>query len=58
MKGSNEIYINQATMIEAMQEYFNKRYTPHFKILSVKSIVINNYSETFEIKIEELKESE
>lgn len=58
MKGSNEIHINQATMIEAMQEYFNKRYNPNFKILNVKGTVINGYSETFEIKIEELKETE
>ncbi len=52
MIGNNEIKINQATMIEAIQEYFDKRYTSKIKITKVTGSTINNYSETFSIEVE------
>ena len=41
MVGNNTIVINTATMIEAMQEYFDKRYTPKFKVIGVSKDISN-----------------
>lgn len=36
MKGNNSIEVNEATMVEALQEYFDKRHVaPLFKVVSV-----------------------
>ena len=37
MKGSNDLRWNEATIIEAVQEYLDKRYTPNVTVTSVKS---------------------
>ena len=52
MIGLNKIEINQATMIEAIQEYMDKRYTPKIKVTKVVGAVINNYTATFEVSLE------
>lgn len=36
MKGQNEIRFNQATIVDAVQEYLAKRYTPTPKVESVE----------------------
>jgi hypothetical protein len=52
MKGSNELRLNEATIIEAVQEYLDKR-LPTTPVV-VKSIDENNggYNKTFIVKIE------
>lgn len=52
MIGNNEFNLNQATIIEALQEYLDKRYTPKVKVICVKATTVNGYSDNFEIKIE------
>ena len=37
MKGSNTIQFNEATIIAAVQEYLDKRYTPNIQVQSVKA---------------------
>lgn len=49
MKGVNEIVLNDATMIEAVEEYLAKR-TVNLK-LKVKSIVYSNSK--FSVRVEE-----
>ena len=34
MKGNNEILLNEATMIEALQEYFDKRMTTFAPVIT------------------------
>ena len=40
MKGSNEIRLNSASMVEAVQEYFDKRTLPSgkFEVKSIKKL--------------------
>ncbi|MDZ4343257.1 MAG: hypothetical protein U1E51_12590 [Candidatus Binatia bacterium] len=56
MKGNNTFHLNEATLIEAMQEYLDKRmlvYTP--KVVSVRlSGEVNN---SFEVEVEEVKKA-
>jgi hypothetical protein len=50
MKGNNELRLNEATMIEAVQEYLDKRaIVPKDRVTSVKA----NNSYGFEVKIAE-----
>lgn len=35
MRGNNTLHLNEATIIEAVQEYLAKRYTPTPKVTSV-----------------------
>ena len=58
MKGHNKINLNLASMIEAAQEYFDKRYTPKIKVKNVIGEVVNGHSYSFEIEVEgeEVKE--
>ena len=55
MKGSNELHLNQATIIEAIQEYLDKRYTPKPRVVSV-STESKGYGEKqkFTVIVEEL----
>lgn len=46
MKGNNELHLNDETLIEALQEYFNKRYTPTPKVESVRLGENKGYSST------------
>ena len=50
MKGTNTLTLNGATLIEALQEYFDKRITPNIKVVSVSADQSNN---TFRVPIEE-----
>jgi hypothetical protein len=43
-------HINQATMLEAMQEYLGKRYTPKLKVTAVKS---TGQGGTFDVDVAE-----
>lgn len=36
MKGNNTLTWNKATMIEAVQEYLDKRYTPRIEVTNVQ----------------------
>lgn len=36
MKGNNELRLSPATVIEALQEYLDKRYTPNVVVQSVE----------------------
>ena len=36
MKGTNEMTLNEQTLVDAMQEYFDKRITPKIVVKSVK----------------------
>lgn len=52
MKGNNELHLNEATIIEAVQEYLAKRYTPTPKVTSV-AMEKSGYDTTFVVKCEE-----
>lgn len=43
MKGSNSLHLNEPTIVEAVQEYLDKRYTPHVKVCSVKQSTGGSY---------------
>jgi hypothetical protein len=43
VKGSNSLQLNEATIIEAVQEYLDKRYTPNVKVCSIKQAVVAGY---------------
>jgi hypothetical protein len=43
VKGSNSLQLNEATIIEAVQEYLDKRYAPNVKVCSVKQTVGAGY---------------
>lgn len=55
MRGNNTLYLNQATMIEALQEYFDKRYTVPVQIASVTQNTGGSYEQqnTFEVSVTE-----
>lgn len=53
MKGNNKLELNEATMIDAIQEYLNKRMTIHApKVTSVKSSK-EGLSDGFTVTVEE-----
>lgn len=35
MRGNNTLHLNEATIIEAVQEYLDKRYTPTPKVTGI-----------------------
>ena len=55
MKGSNELRLNGATLIEALQEYFDKRYAPKIKVISVEQAP-SPYGNEFSVKVESVSE--
>jgi len=53
MKGNNELRLNDATVIEALQEYFDKRFTgAPVRVTSVKR-ESSGYDSTFIVLVEE-----
>ncbi len=54
MKGSNELKLNEATLIEAMQEYLDKRYTSKVAVQSVKQTG-SGYSAEFTVAVMEIE---
>lgn len=53
MKGNNELRLNDATVIEALQEYFDKRFTgAPVNVTSVKREQ-SGYESTFVVQVEE-----
>lgn len=53
MKGNNELRLNQATIIEAVQEYLAKRYTPTPFVKSVAMSKESYGSDWFVVQVEE-----
>lgn len=54
MKGQNTLQLNEATLIDALQEYIDKRmgsYAP--KVTAVKMESGGGYSKTFEVKTDD-----
>lgn len=55
MKGNNSLHLNEATMIEAVQEYLNARMLSAApKVTSVKAENSSAYSATFIVNVEEM----
>lgn len=52
MRGNNTLQLNKATLIEALQEYFDKRYNPNIKVLNVEKSS-TQYDATFDVSVEE-----
>lgn len=53
MKGSNTLLFNGATMIQAAQEYLDKRLTTAAGSQIVKSVVYDGSNSVFKIFVEE-----
>ena len=59
MKGSNTLLLNQATVIEALQEYLDKRYEPKVKVVSVNKDASQSYGDdSFKVLISEPEKNE
>lgn len=58
MKGDNTIEVNEATMIEALQEYFDKRHVaPLFKVIGV-SVASGKYDpDSWRVAVSEIPAS-
>lgn len=52
MKGNNTILMNGATMMEALQEYLDKRYNPVVKVVDVK---YDPNLSVYAVRVEEVK---
>lgn len=52
MLGSNSLLMNGATVMEALQEYLDKRYTPNVKVSDVR---YDPNQSVFVVKVEEVK---
>lgn len=55
MKGHNTLNLNLSTVMEAMQEYFDKRYSPKIKVTNVKGTTLNGVTPSFEVEVEDLE---
>lgn len=54
MIGNNTLLLNESTVIEAVQEYLDKRMTAAPKVASVKPKTGNTYScEAFEVQLKD-----
>ena len=53
MKGNNTLILNEATMIEAMQEYVDKRYTVDTPIVKRVTAETGKVVPEFEIELSE-----
>lgn len=54
MIGNNELMLNEATLVEALQEYLNKRmqsYAP--TVVAVSQEVSSSQSRTFSVRVSE-----
>lgn len=54
VKGKNTLTLNTATMIEALQEYFDKRLSPKIKVETVASAGNPGYTSTFTVDVSEV----
>ena len=57
MKGNNTLILNGASLIEALQEYFDKRITSKIKVESVSASTGAYDQGTFTIKVSEIVEN-
>jgi hypothetical protein len=57
MRGTNTLRINNVTMMEALQEYFDARYKPKLKVTGARATQQGMASNEFEVTLEEIKES-
>ena len=51
MRGLNSFYLNQATIIDALQEYFDKRYA-HDGHSALNVLGVSVQSDTFVVRVE------
>ena len=58
MKGANELQLNQATLVEAVQEYLDQRTTNKCRVTveSVTGQVVNGHTSYFKVKVTEAEE--
>lgn len=54
MRGSNTLLLNGATMIDAVQEYLDKRLTPKIEVVSVTST--GSSAGEFKVDVKEITE--
>lgn len=52
MRGNNQFYLNQSTVVEALQEYFDKRLTPKVEVKSVNQQTGSQSNEQGSFKVE------
>jgi hypothetical protein len=54
MKGNNKLVLNYATVMEALQEYFDARTTPsaRFHVASIEATGSSNYDKVITVQIE------
>lgn len=56
MKGQATIKLNQATMVEALQQYFDAQFkTPHVVTSVRKDSAPSHGADTFEVELEEVQ---
>lgn len=53
MRGNNELHLNAATVIEALQEYLQFRYTKPIKVTSIKMESKGYTGDTFIVSVAE-----
>lgn len=53
MKGNNTLLFNGATMIQAAQEYLDKRLTTAAGAQVVKSVIYDGSNSVFKVQVEE-----
>lgn len=53
MKGNNELRLNEATVIEALQEYLDRCWNPSVKVTSIVTDGSRSCGLTFVVKIKE-----
>lgn len=58
MTGNNTLILNAATIIEALQEYFDKRYTPNIKVLDCRPSSNASYGTQFQVEVGEIEGGE
>jgi hypothetical protein len=55
MKGSNSLHLNEATMIEAVQEYLDKRMSTHAPVVDGVKHCGSTYNAEFLVSVSERK---
>ncbi len=58
MRGTNELILNEATMMEIVQQWYNRTVTEKAVVTGVKVSTDTAYSRTFVITLEEQKEKQ
>jgi hypothetical protein len=53
MKGNNKLHLNEATLIDIVQQWVDRIMTEHSKVVSVKFVDYMGDDDTFEITLAE-----